>query len=168
MSNRQRLSTRERVALFELREAIDYDPLSGTFAWKRGAVSRRCGWISESGYLRIKVLGRSYMAHHLAWALVRGEWPKMLDHANGDPLDNRIANLRPATPRENRGNAKVNANNVSGLKGVQFHPHTGRWRARIRKHGRLVALGLFDTPEKAHAAYVAAAADVFGAFARAK
>lgn len=54
----------------------------------------------------------------------------LIDHRNGDSLDNRRANLRSATPQENARNATRRASSAAPYKGVTFHPGRG-WRARI-------------------------------------
>lgn len=89
-----------------------------------------------------------------------------VDHVNGDGLDNRRANLRLASHSENLRNRRLNANSASGLKGVYWHKSSGRWAAQIQTNGRRKRLGLFDTPEAAHAAYCAAAQIDHGEFAK--
>lgn len=101
-----------------------------------------------------------YLLHRIAWKLMTGEEPPgTIDHINGDPLDNRWANLRAATPVQQLGNQRLHRTNTSGHRGV--HPHkSGKWVAQIgRKY-----LGLFDTPEVAASVYEAAAREKFGEF----
>jgi hypothetical protein len=86
------------------------------------------------------------------------------DHRNGNGLDNRRSNLRPATNGENMRNARRHSDNRSGFKGVSRN--RGRWRARIQVVGGELALGRFDTAEGAARAYDAAALLHFGEFAR--
>lgn len=88
------------------------------------------------------------------------------DHKNGDGLDNRRSNLRNATTSENMRNQRKKANTASGLKGASWDSHAGKWRALIRSCGKRQSLGMFDTPEQAHAAYCKAAPDFHGEFAR--
>lgn len=102
----------------------------------------------------------------MAWLYVYGEWPDFeIDHINGDAHDNRICNLRRATHQQNMANSKVRAHNASGLKGVQRHTLSRKWRARIQVSGRTIHIGLFDTKEEAHEAYMRAARFHFGEFA---
>ena len=91
----------------------------------------------------------------------------VVDHVNGNSLDNRRANLRYATNQQNLANAPVRKDNTTGFKGVSRLP-SGRYRATIRKDKKLHLLGIFDTPEAANAAYYAAAERLYGEFARAK
>ena len=90
---------------------------------------------------------------------------KEVDHINGDTLDNRRANLRVCTRAENAKNRKINRNNTSSYKGVHRH-QTGAWRSRIQVGGKRISLGLFDTPELAHAAYKRAEKEYYGEYAR--
>lgn len=90
---------------------------------------------------------------------------ELTDHANGDTLDNRRANLRIATKAENMQNRRKSAHNTSGFKGVNWHRKTGKWQARITVNGKRKNLGYFDSPEMAHATYCEAAIKYHGEFA---
>lgn len=107
--------------------------------------------------------------HRLILARMLGrelEASEVCDHINGDGLDNRRANLRPATARENQHNARKRIDNVSGHKGASFHKATGKWQAQIQIDGKVTYLGYYATAELAHAAYREAAARFYGEFAR--
>lgn len=119
----------------------------------------------SGGYVVIRIAGYLYRAHRLAWLYMTGEWPALaVDHVNRNPSDNRWANLRQATPRQNGANSKPRG--AHGLKGVHLHTRNRRWVAQIKKGGTTVYLGSFDTPAEAHAAYAAEARSVFGPFMR--
>src|SRR3546814_1788886 len=63
---------------------------------------------SRAGHLCGHVKGIPLLAHRVAWAIHYGEWPNgQIDHINGDPSDNRIANLRDVSALENARNAKL-------------------------------------------------------------
>ncbi len=89
-----------------------------------------------------------------------------VDHANGDGLDNRRGNLRTASRAQNQQNQGRRTDNSSGFKGVCWHSKRGKWYARIGCNGVTRSLGLFDSPEEAHAAYCRAAVATHGQFAR--
>jgi len=89
---------------------------------------------------------------------------KFVDHANGNSLDNRRQNLRPANTSTNGANSKIRSDNTSGFKGVS--PRQGIWRARIHVNGREIPLGRFGSPIEAALAYDAAALHHFGEYAR--
>ena len=88
-----------------------------------------------------------------------------VDHINGDGLDNRRVNLRPANIQTNNWNARLRRDSTTGLKGVAVE-REGVWRAHIRHHGRRIHLGMFPSPESAARAYDEAAVALFGEFAR--
>jgi ribosomal protein S17E len=79
----------------------------------------------------------------------------MIDHVNGNTLDNRKENLRICTNQQNQFNSKKASNNTSGYKGVTHD--RGRWKAQIRINGKPTHLGYFNSPEDGHKAYCAAA-----------
>jgi hypothetical protein len=114
----------------------------------------------------ITLFRRNYPAHRLAWLYVHGKWPNgHLDHINRNPSHNVIANLREATAAENAYNRKTRRDNRVGLKGVSRTKY-GTFKAWIQVNKKPLYLGSYPTPEKAHAAYVAAAQKHFGEFAR--
>lgn len=98
--------------------------------------------------------------------LTRAASGVLVDHENGNGLDNQRSNLRQATQSENQRNAALRKDNSSGRKGVGWSNRAKKWRARIRLHGKQTHLGLFTDKEQAHAAYRAAAHHLFGEFAR--
>lgn len=91
----------------------------------------------------------------------------LVDHRDHNGLNNRRFNLRPATYAQNNHNARRRSDNTSGLKGVCWHTKTGKWVAQIQSGGRRRHLGLFTTPEAAHAAYQQASVQHHGEFGKA-
>lgn len=100
----------------------------------------------------------------MAWAFTSGDWPALhIDHINGVKSDNRIANLREATPTQNNANLISNARNTTGFKGVSRQ--CGRYVAMISKDNKDFVLGRFDSPTLAAMAYDNKAKELFGEFA---
>ena len=87
------------------------------------------------------------------------------DHVDQNKLNNQIANLRPATIRQNQGNRMALANNTSGFKGVSWNKQSQRWRTVIRVNYRPVHIGYFDDKYEAARAYNEAATKYHGEFA---
>ena len=156
--------SRERLA-----QLLAYEPVTGLFKWRVNRGRARAGYVAgclaSHGYWFIRVDGRLYTGHRLAWLYVHGSFPHdELDHVNGVRSDNRLANLRPASSRQNKGNTKLRSDNTSGYKGV-VRSLSG-WEAQIEVDGRCKRLGIFSEPQLAHAAYQQAAVSYFGEFAR--
>ena len=160
-----------------LREWFDYNPTTGFFVWKKEPreIGPRLGKVAGTNnrkYTMISVPGfRQLGAHRLAWIYMNGLTigGAEIDHIDGNPSNNAIANLRLATSREQKRNKRVQSNNKSGLKGAFFHAcrKGKKWRSQIKVGERLIFLGYFDTAEQAHEAYGNAAREYFGEFARA-
>lgn len=157
-----------------LREVFDYDPESGALKWKV-VTSRRVRVGAEAGcvtkfarggpYRVVRIDKTLYLAHRLVWLHVYGEWPDHeIDHVNRDGLDNRIANLRPASREQNQRNVGLSKRNKSGAKGVCFCKRRKKWKAGIYA-GQEYRLGMFSTVEEASAAYARAADRLHGPYA---
>lgn len=157
-----------------LLEILHYDPLTGVWTWLRPTGKRmRSGQIAGAvlpmgtGYMGIRINGRRYLSHRLAVLYMTGKWPlRLVDHIDCNGMNNRWENLREATNTNNAGNCRVPVNNTSGAKGVSWHRDAKKWVANIKRSGRQFNLGLYSTVEEAAAAYLTAAKDHFGEFAR--
>ena len=90
----------------------------------------------------------------------------VVDHINGDPLDNRSSNLRVCTHADNIRSAKLNKRNKTGLKGASKDKQ-GFWVAHICYNYKRRYLGRYDTAQLAHEAYMTAAKELHGDYARA-
>lgn len=161
------------ISAARVRELLSYDPETGIFTWKVSPVGwlkpgRVAGQTNNKGYIVIGIERRSVMAHRLAWLYMTGEWPdRQVDHIDCARANNRWSNLRLATPSQQSGNARLRRDNTSGFKGVSFMRRKNLYIAQINKGGRLKFLGYFRDPSEAHAAYVAAAEEYWGEYARA-
>jgi len=90
----------------------------------------------------------------------------MIDHADGNGLNNQKSNLRICTSSQNIANTKISCDNTTGFKGVAYHKLQGKYTARVQKDGVRFNLGVFINPKDAALAYDKAALEMFGEFAR--
>ena len=142
----------------------------GDLFWKKTRGGQRtgtkAGCVNKEGYIAICIFGKLRHAHRIVWLLLKGCWPDgQLDHINGDPLDNRIGNLRLCTHMQNQHNRKISKNNKTGFKGVILRP-CGKFEARITVAGKVKYLGRFITATEAAEAYDRVCVNEFGVFAR--
>lgn len=145
---------------FAVVDAADYDLVSG-YSWYLLRENRRN---TDRRYAVAVIDGRTVSMHRLIGRTPPG---MQTDHKDGDGLNNRGANLRPATRSQNAANSASRKGSTSRFKGVSLHRSTGKWMAQIRDgnpcRGRY--LGLFVDEEAAARAYDTAAAEQWGEFA---
>lgn len=152
------------LALDYVRKVLNYDPNTGVVTWKE-KVSRNTNIGDIAGFKNVQnryyltFKNKHYLAHRVIWYLVYGEWPVgVIDHLDGNGLNNKLANLRVVTQRVNVENQrKAKSNNKIGLLGVSLVPNSKtRYYARIKVKGIKYFLGCFDSPEEAHERYIKA------------
>jgi hypothetical protein len=169
------------IELAQLKDALDYNQKTGEFVWrirrnsyggkiKIGSIAGTRVLDRDGGtHINIGVRGKHYRAHHLAWAFMKGEWPKGdIDHKDGVRTHNWWKNLRPATRGQNNANChKLQPNNISGKTGVSWVARLNKWMSRIVVNGTVISLGLFarDELDKAIAARRAAELKYWGVYA---
>ena len=140
---------------------LSYNPETGDFVWLVNNKGHRragdkAGHKNRRGYWIVKVDQVGYPAHRLAWAMYHGRDTDLeIDHIDGNPLNNRIDNLREATRAQNARNKKGS--------GVRFDQ--GRWLARVGINYKTVYLGRYETKEEAVAAVNGARRAYSGEFA---
>ncbi len=157
------------LSLEQARELFSYDPDTGVLTWKKGfkcganrvaPAGTIAGCTDSYGYLVTRTNRSGYKNHRLSWLLYYGEWPKgSVDHIDGDKANNRIANLRIATNSENLQNQrKPMRHNKLGILGVSMRGD--KYTTKVHVNGADHYLGVFDTPEEAHEAYIKAKRDL--------
>lgn len=90
----------------------------------------------------------------------------VVDHINGNALDNRRENLRLCTQSQNSKNQKMPCNNTSGFKGVVWDKANKKFAAQIKVDRKCKKIGRFETALEAAKAYDGAAKKYFGDFAK--
>lgn len=143
----------------ELRAAMSYDPETGVFSKSTASGGRKIlGCVKRDGYVKIFAGGKQRSAHRLAWLYVFGKWPDgVIDHINGNRMDNRITNLRDVAQSENSKNrCAVSIKKQSSRHiGVYFYKNKSNkpWTAQIVVNGKNNYLGCFATEAEAAKAY---------------
>jgi len=116
---------------------FEYNHESGIFSKDGNPVGSNMGT-----YYQVSINSTSYYVHRLIWKYVTGEEPNIIDHINGNGLDNRWINLRNVAHIANSRNRKQH-NNGSGITGVTFNHARDRWRADICCSGKTHYLGSY-------------------------
>ena len=158
----------------ELREYLDYDPITGDVWWKKrpcvrggkAGVGDICDTINREGYKKLAFRYKTYLVHRVIFYLHYGYVPDYLDHKNCIKTDNRVENLRPALQSENCQNIAATKKNTSGFKGVSWHPHVNMWSVRISQNKKRYSIGYFKDKLMAARAYNKKALELHGEFAR--
>lgn len=155
-----------------VRELLDYDPETGFLTWRierpRGVkVGSRAGSLDSEGYRIVTVDGWPRKSHQLIWLHVHGFKPEQpIDHINGEKDDNRLSNLRLCSTAENRRNSATMRVRKAKSKWKGVTIKDGKWTARICSDGRRYELGSFSDEREAAEAYMFAALELHGEFAR--
>lgn len=141
-----------------------YDSESGKLYKVRESSGKPCNPERESttangnGYLNVNIrdsngLRKLFQVHHLIYYMVSGVEPlQIVDHQDGNPLNNRFPNLRLTTESVNSRNKKMRSNNTSGYVGVSLNKQRSKWMAHITIDGKQKHLGYYDSPEEANQA----------------
>lgn len=107
--------------------------------------------------------------HRVVMARILGrdlDKSELIDHRNGNGLDNTRANLRIATYSQNAANSALTQGHKTGFKGVS--QDGDKFTTHIKFDGQVRYFGSFDTPEEAHEKYFEIAQRLYGEFARRK
>jgi HNH endonuclease len=162
------------ISFNELKQWVTCDPENG-LAWRirdsinpyNGALNAKAGDSlgsnsSINGYQNIKLSNIIWVfAHDGIWV-----WPpNIVDHIDGNRRNNKISNLREATPQQNVINRKIQRNNRHGIPGIHWKQHRNQWLAVITIDNRHIILGYFTKLEDAINARHAAEDKYFGEFA---
>lgn len=153
----------------QLKAILHYDPETG---WFTNLVDRnynslagaRVGSLTCGGRYRKVVINKvDYYEHKLAWFYVHGVWISV-DHKNGDGVENKLLNLRPASQSQNLCNAQ-RLTGKSGFVGAYLDDRRSMYQSKIQFGGQQFFLGYYDTAKEANEVYLAAAERLHGEFA---
>ena len=164
-----------RPTAAHVRRIFHYSKKTGIMTWRiaprthprllgmRAGAKRKVG--DGKQYFYIKIDGLAYPLSRVAFLWVTGSWPKdQIDHKNGDSLDDRWKNLRPATQMQNSWNHKGRSKTTNLPMGIR-KTHSGKFQARIAKNKVKYNIGSFHSLYLARRAYGKARKELFGEFA---
>lgn len=127
----------------------------GNFFWKKSPkydikAGDKVGHTREDGYTVTRIKGKSYLLHRLVFLYHHNYLPKLVDHIDNNPENNRIENLRDVSRKENVYNTdKLWSHNTSGVRGVSFCNKGNKWTARFKHQGKYLFLGYFKDKKDA-------------------
>lgn len=113
------------------------------------------------GYVRRNI--DKVLMHRL---LLDAESKQVVDHINGDKLDNRLSNIRLCRQADNSKNQKTRRNNTSGYKGVYFDKRLKKFVARVKCDYKTYFAGSYTNAQQAAEAYNKLAKQLHGEYAR--
>lgn len=127
-------------------------------SWNKKHAGKCPEFINAYGYPSVRLDGKHYRVHRIAWIITYGRSPQIIDHINGIRTDNRLCNLRSVSSLENGRNVGLSSRNRTGVPGVWFDASRGhgKWRARIVVNDTHISLGSHANIEDAIAAKRAA------------
>ena len=131
-----------------------FDYKDGRLYWKnrtsnRNKLGAKAGSPDKHGYVNICFNYKKHKMHRIIYLMHHGYLPKEIDHIDGNPLNNKIENLRAATHSENLKNQKIKSCNTSGNKNVGWAKREQRWRVRLTVAGKDKHIGYFKDRELA-------------------
>lgn len=132
--------------LFEYKDGELYWKFSLSSKSPKGSIA---GSIKQDKYRRIGLNKKPYLAHRLIFMMFHGYFPQVVDHIDGNKLNNRIENLRAANLSENQHNRKMSKTNTSGYKNVTWNKRKSKWLVNVRVHSMDFHIGYFDDVELA-------------------
>ena len=128
----------------KLKKLFFYNPEEGLFTRYDSGMKNYV--VNSHGYKQIKIDGKSYRAHRLAWLYMTGHMPEKgeeIDHINHVKHDNRWVNIRLVDKLENSKNISKRKSTI--CQGVGWHKKKSQWRARITVEKKEIFLGYFDS-----------------------
>jgi hypothetical protein len=141
----------------------------GKLLWKTSRTNaivagKEAGTKHTKGYRRVYFDGKTHAVHRVIWQMFNGDIPDgmQIDHIDGNPLNNKIENLRLATPRQN----SLNRAYKGKVKNVSLCSENNKYRVSLTSSGKRIFLGYFEDFELASLVATEARQKYHGIYAR--
>jgi hypothetical protein len=150
----------EALNMFEYRD--------GVLLWKNSVRpsfnGKEAGYNNGSGYRKINIKGIQYYVHRIIYLMQHGKCPKIIDHIDRNPSNNKIENLREATSSQNAINSFRKRKASSGVTNVSFNKKRNKYGVYVRVNCKNTFFGSFDDLELAELVAQEAKAKHYGIF----
>ena len=124
-----------------------FDYKDGNLYWKISTGAAKAGKLAGSldnnRYLKSGINKKIYLNHRIIFLMHNGYMPNFVDHIDGNKLNNCIENLREASNGQNRMNSKLQKNNKSTIKNVNWHKRQKRWAVQLGVEGKKLYFGAY-------------------------
>lgn len=163
---------KEKEELFSqelIKSIFDYN--NGHLYWKikysrKVIVGKQAGYRNPKDNREVICLsGNMFFTYRLIFFYFNGWWPEEIDHADRNPANNKIENLRPATRSQNKINRRSRIGSSSKYLGVNFDKRSKKWVSRIRINGKSTQIGSFKEENLAALTWNRFAVKYYGEFA---
>lgn len=145
-----------------------FEHVDGNLIWKVNKKSAKAGNIAgcknSRGYLTVQVDGKNKTVHRVIWLMEYGWLPKLIDHIDGDRINNVLSNLREATVSQNLCNSRDYKKKSGLARNVRWNAKSQRWNIRVMKDQKEHYIGSCKDYDEAVSMAVAARKRFFGEF----
>lgn len=137
----------DEAYLSKLRNTFDYDLHLGRLLLKGTNIDNSTE--TSRGYRKLQFQGKGYLLHRLIYFYHEGYFPNIVDHVDGNVLNNAMDNLQSCTQQENIEKAKIFKTNTTGFKGVSYNKNANKYESYFFKNYAKIYCGLWNTPKEA-------------------
>lgn len=164
------------MADLDFNSVFELDEDTGSLFWKAPPKNHAEKLGAEAGFLNVgkgknksywhvRAFGRTFKRSRVIFHMIHGRWPTpLVDHKNGNSLDDRPSNLREGTYSQNSANSRNKIRSYELPRGV-YSTRQGKFMAKLTVSGQSRSLGVYGTPEEASSVYLLARKDAYHEFA---
>jgi hypothetical protein len=160
------LSKEKALELYEYKDGKLYCKTKTSKKSTKIKIGDEIGSLNSSEYLRTRINYKEYFVHKIIFLMHHGYTPQIVDHIDGNTLNNNIENLRAVNLSQNQHNRGIDKRNKSGYKNVSFCKRTKMWAVGIAVKNKKIFLGRFKDIELADLVAIEARKKYHGEYAR--